>query len=74
MAVFLNSDLLRAAPLARSSDLCSPLLLSQPSFRVTTITIHAARLSETLAPVYKPVRQHILQNTAVNFIVSVVRT
>jgi hypothetical protein len=53
MAVYLNSDLLRATPLARSAGLCSPLLLSQPSFRVITLKIQAASLSETLVPVDK---------------------
>jgi len=63
IAGYLNSHLLRANPLARSSDPCSPLPLSQPSFRVTTQKTHAAGLSETMVPVYKPMRQHILQNS-----------
>ena len=66
VAGYVNSDLLRAIPLARSSHPCSPLPLSRLSFCVTTLKTQAAGLSETLVPVYKPMRQHILQNSEIH--------
>jgi len=68
IAGYVNSDLLRAIPLARSSHPCSPLPLSQLSFRVTTLKTQAAGLSAALLPVYKPMRQHILQNSEIHIL------
>ena len=47
IAGYLNSDLLRSTPLARSAYPCSPFPLPQPSFRPTTMEIQAAGLSKT---------------------------
>lgn len=60
MAVYLNSDLLRATPLARSTGPCSPLLLSQPSFRVITL---GSRFIRNISTRWQTMRQHILQNS-----------
>jgi hypothetical protein len=59
----LDSDRLRATQLVRSAGPCSPLPLSQPSFRVSALKIQVVGLSATLVPDYKPMRQHILQNS-----------
>jgi hypothetical protein len=72
MAVCLNSDILKATALARSAGPCSPLHLSQPSFRVITLKIQAASLSAKLVPVDKLCGN--ISYKTVNFIVSAVRT